>query len=145
MARSDSPAAKPNKNAIIQRAGTDRAHDARLSTEERRRHTRLPFHTEVDVHEITSAGTVATAQRCSTIDVSPAGLGILSRKTYPVGSKVLLILRLPDHREKLLFGIVRAGNYAADARYQVGVEFMPDTDFNRQRGVLAWLSQHQPH
>lgn len=145
MARTDTHTATPTRNSIIQRAGSDRAHDARLTTEERRRHTRLPFHTEVDVHEITSSGTVATAQRCSTLDVSPAGLGILSRKTYPVGCKVLLTLRLPVHREKRLFGIVRAGNYAADARYQVRVEFMPNTDFSRQRGVLAWLSQHQAH
>ncbi|MBL0870382.1 MAG: PilZ domain-containing protein [Phycisphaerales bacterium] len=145
MARTDTNTIKPNTKSIVQRAGTDRSHDARLTSEERRHHTRLPFHTEVDVHEITSAGTVTNAQRCSTVDVSPAGLGFLSRKTYPVGSKLVLILRLPDHREKLLFGVVRAGNYAADARYQVGVELMPEADFARQRGVSAWLSQHHAH
>lgn len=107
--------------------------------ESQRQHERKEFSALLDVHEINSSGQVCTPQPCQTGDLSTGGVGFHSRRMYNEGTQLIMVLRLPSGKRKLLFGVVKNNRYEGNAKYWVGAAFTPPI---QTKPVLDWLTRN---
>lgn len=93
--------------------------------EDRRLHRRVAFRTRVSVFEVDDAGARTSHVACETLNLSKSGIGLLARRMFYRGRRMVIRVQLPGGRTRSLFGEVRYSRYADGGRYHVGVRFCP--------------------
>jgi hypothetical protein len=126
--------------------GITLAHDMLVSDDtpvdpgaQRRKCPRVAFTTEIVVHFIDQADSVADGLRCVGVDLSAGGLCFRSRRSFWAGDRLLIIIRTKQRSARVVFGAVRHCAYEGNGQCRVGVQFIESPKSKR---LLTWLSEN---
>ncbi len=102
---------------------------------------RSPFHQEVRVCEVDSAGAPGAEWTCRAADISRGGMGLRSRRMVHEGRHLLIRVPTgPKSRDKLLYGRVKQTRYEEGEGFVIGVEFK---EVPRTWAVTKWFGSKQ--
>lgn len=108
--------------------------------EERRRHPRLRKEERAVIRMLNISGEDVTVSKyyCTTVDISPTGLQIRTRKVFPVGEQVEINLTLEGYETAFnLSGITRWISDSKDEPgYVIGIELITNNSIANWRRLF---------
>ncbi len=110
-----------------------------------RRHQRITYFRRVELILLAQADQPRVT--AYTRNLSPGGLGLLSRRVFNLGERFVTLLTMGGERGKYMLCRVTFCRYLSDCLYEIGAAFEATTPYlnQKQRIPKAWVSAARDH
>ena len=113
---------------------------AEVDHDERRKHPRLRREERAVIRQLNISGEDVTVSKyyCTTVDISPGGVQIQTKRAFPLGEQVEITINLEGHPAAFnLSGVTRwIAPSKGEPGYVLGVELITDNNISNWRRLF---------